>query len=183
MSKKLVIGKTRTNQPVEYSPMFEQAIIAMVKYALEHGEDLDAVLKSITTSGNATIGGNLSVTGSINGEVNPSVKPIYYHPVYLNGSLVTGEIVRILCVILDNSETAYTIPTAIAKIKQIMDLGGIISVDGIVVDTNNKTDSVYMIRKNDTDYKLYHFNYDTRDEIDIDDITWDTCYDGVNKIN
>ena len=97
MAKDLIVGKTRTNQPVSMTQEFFSAIRGVANYAMEHGEDVDASLKSVTTvgganvggalavTGNASVGGNLTVTGSINGETNPSLKPIYYHPVVIWG--------------------------------------------------------------------------------------------------
>lgn len=61
----------------------------------------------------ASVGGDLSVTGnavlpSINGETNPSVKPIYYHPVVIWGkSASTYKSWSISLVALTNFVTAF----------------------------------------------------------------------------
>ena len=65
-------------------------------------EDLGAIF-----SGNVTIGGNLTVTGSINGESNPSVKPIYYHGISLQTADFTTAIINLM--ILNNSNAYFTI--------------------------------------------------------------------------
>ena len=65
-------------------------------------EDLGAIF-----SGNVTIGGNLTVTGSINGEPNPSVKPIYYHGISLQTADYVTAIINLM--ILNNSNAYFTI--------------------------------------------------------------------------
>ena len=59
--------------------------------------------ENIGIGGNMSIDGNLSVTGSINGEENPSVKPLYWHGIrieYLESDVFKGYIT---IVIINNS--------------------------------------------------------------------------------
>ena len=58
--------------------------------------------------GDVSIGGDLVVTGSINGEENPSVKPLYYHPITL---VNTTNMARITCLIFNNDSTEFTLST------------------------------------------------------------------------
>lgn len=160
---------------------------AVDAYLVEHPVDITALegktiapaVVNATTSVSAPSG----AFNTLNGESNPSVKPIYYHPIFLSGATST-KLVRILFVILDNSPTQYNAETAISKVEQLLDAGAIISVDGIVVDSaSNKTSDVYKIEKDEGVYKLFAFNYDNRFEIDLEDVTWSQYQDGVNKIN
>ena len=64
MGKSMVIGKTRTNQPVELDPLVLEMLKTIANYQIEHGSDLDAVFKTLSLSGNASVGGALSVTGN-----------------------------------------------------------------------------------------------------------------------
>ena len=134
-------------------------------------------------SGNITISGNLTVSGSINGESAPSVKPIYYHPIYLYGTDTSGTIIRILLSIFDNNSVAYTLSTIVSKIVSLINAGAILNVDGIIVDTNNKAYNAYMIKNEVSGNLLFWAGESTRGEINLTDITWALCQDGVNKIN
>ena len=76
-------------------------------------EELKRLVKEVVQAGNlsisgdiefendVSIGGDLAVTGSINGEENPSVKPIYWHSldIYKAGKTL------LRAVILNNSNT------------------------------------------------------------------------------
>ena len=69
-------------------------------------KQIKALAQGVTAEileGDVEIGGDLSVTGSINGEENPSVKPIYWHNVHIE-RIVVG-IYPLICdmVILNNS--------------------------------------------------------------------------------
>ena len=58
--------------------------------------------------GDVSITGDLSVTGKINNEANPSVKPIYCHPINFQYSTDGGRIYFISCLIFNNDATPFT---------------------------------------------------------------------------
>ena len=140
--------------------------------------------------GDAFVGGDLSVTGSINGEENPSVKPIYYHPCYLRAD--NGEAggdnreVRISCMILNNDATPFTKDTFIAYIKNLMDNGALINTDGYIQTGANTYGTLVLMRKSGENYGLLFFNDSTgMSSVVLDTYTVHTTefIDGVNKIN
>ena len=137
-----------------------------------------------TFTGDVGVGGDLEVTGSINGEENPSVKPIYYHPCYVYAELNHAVKGRFTFVILDNNSTAYTLTTGIAKIKELMDIGALIQCNGFIIH-DAKYYNVYMMLKSEDHYYVYA-NSDS-DEVtnvlDLDEIGLSYFSDGVNKIN
>ena len=67
--------------------------------------------------------GNLSVSGSINGEENPSVKPIYFHPIRFNisGTIEGGQqsvkVIQGSMTILNNSSEALD---TFAKLREYL---------------------------------------------------------------
>lgn len=117
MAKCQIVGRTRTNQPVEMTDEFFAGVRGVADYAIEHGENLDASFKTLETTGNTSVGGALSVTGNavlpeINGETNPSVKPIYCHPVkILRYGSVEGAIFSLTFLIFNNDDTPFTLAT------------------------------------------------------------------------
>ncbi|MBR3917177.1 MAG: hypothetical protein IKJ59_00370 [Clostridia bacterium] len=91
-------------------------------------EELKRLVKEVVQAGNlsisgdiefendVSIGGDLAVTGSINGEENPSVKPIYWHSldIYKAGKTL------LRAVILNNSNTPIdSIPKLVAWFESI----------------------------------------------------------------
>lgn len=61
---------------------------------------------------NVAIKGDLTVTGAINGEENPSVKPIYYHPISIWSKVNEENPIKALSlslVILGNKSTSFTL--------------------------------------------------------------------------
>ena len=59
-------------------------------------------------AGDVSIGGDLVVTGSINGEENPSVKPLYFHPIrFTISGTSAGQQYRVVAgsiIIINNSD-------------------------------------------------------------------------------
>ena len=146
-------------------------------------QDLGAIF-----TGNISITGNLSVSGSINGEANPSVKPIYYHPIYLSSTSSSNEPAgRIQLTILDNNPSAYNETTILAKIKALCDLGAIINCNGCMrADTGSDYYPVYIIIKVGANYKIFAHSTNNMDiTFDLDDYFTAGVYltDGVNQIN
>ena len=80
---------------------------ADIKGDLAVGGDL-SVGDDASITGDASIGGDLTVTGAINGEQNPSVKPVYYHPVVIWGKSASDfKSWSISLVALTNFVTAF----------------------------------------------------------------------------
>lgn len=79
---------------------------------LEVGGDID-------TTGDVSVGGDLIVTGSINGEENPSVKPIYEHIISIQGEGGNYPHTKITLVLFRNDNTSITKDTIISIIAAI----------------------------------------------------------------
>ena len=61
----------------------------------------------LSVTGDATIGGDVTITGAINGEENPSVKPLYYHGIEMYNS--QGSVAFVInFAIINNSVTPLT---------------------------------------------------------------------------
>ena len=148
----------------------------------------------LAVTGDASVGGDLVVTGSINGEENPSVKPIYCHPISLTRSGANGHM-RLTCLIFNNSATPFTLTTFKDFIDGLVDAIGNcrIMVSGGLQDLENNK---YIISAS------YIAGYTQDDEIEynvagIKDAgayeeiygTWEDVFhdvnlvDAVNKIN
>lgn len=137
--------------------------------------------------GDIAIDGDLSVTGSINGEEDPSVKPVYYHPIYFyHNDETLGLLFVLSCCILDNNPNKYTRTTLVTKLKELMDGGALINVNGCA-RTNSANDwshAIIIVKSSDT-YKIEGYTQNNYGQIlDITDIEEFTeVQDGVNKIN
>lgn len=139
------------------------------------GGDLDV-------TGDASVGGDLSVTGNavlpqINGESNPSVKPLYFHPI-----LVESSNYRFTAIIINNVSTAYTKET----FEQALTTYRLLIVSGGFVKDNNSYSATIVLTRTVNDvitHNLQGYGL-TAGNIDIelgDEVT--TFNDGVNKIN
>ena len=122
---------------------------------------------------------------NINGETSPSVKPIYYHPIYMfirdgnNDNVLIGTLT-----ILDNQSTAYTKTTLATKLKALLDLGAYINFNGGVrADGTDTYKNCIMMLKSGDNYKMMYLTSTSEQSmnIDLDNITF--VNDGVNKIN
>lgn len=149
----MIIGKTRTNQPVE-----DEGKVAGVVEDLVEGGTLD------------------------------NAKPIYYHPIYYACAIGDNYILCIQCTILDNNPTAYTGETFIAKIKDLMDNGALINVNGWYKDSNNVFNDVVVLYKSGSAYRGDVFNPSNLSDFNLDTVIGAegahyVITDGVNKIN
>lgn len=165
----------------------KQQLEEIAKYLVEHSE-LN-FLEDIGFTGDVSIGGDLSVTGSINGEETPSVKPIYYHPIYITQEphADTDDVeTRCTFVIMDNNSTPYTITNCIQKLKELMDLGAYIQINGYFKDSSSVVNNIYMAQKfGEDDYRVYGNNITGRTQTAFENIINErtNISDGVNKIN
>ena len=110
----------------------------------------------VGVDGDFSIDGALSVTGAINGESNPSVKPIYYHPISIASEAGDGSLEsRIQIVILDNNSSSYNLTTLTNKLTELMDAGALINANGYIkVDDNLYP--VYQFLKLSGEYRVYY---------------------------
>lgn len=81
--------------------------------------------------GDVSINGDLTVSGSINGEENPSVKPIYCHPITIN----FGAYSILTMLIFNGDGTPFTKETLIAYLKAETTKGRYM-VNGALYSTN-----------------------------------------------
>ena len=130
--------------------------------------------------GDIHIGGDLSVTGSINGEENPSVKPIYCHPL---GLYVSGTF-RATCLIFDNSSTPFTWDTFKAWIKERGSADQLIKVmaSGCLIDSGDTFVNSY-IASDGTDIYLIASNKDNLSAVKTITNLVVELQDGPNQIN
>lgn len=156
----------------------------IVKYMDGTSQDLGPIF-----SGNVSISGNLSVTGSINGESDPSVKPVYFHPVVVNQEPHAGfDDVETRCnlFILDNSPTPYTMARLISKLVSLMDGGAYILINGYSKDSGGTVNNLYVLQKfSEGVYRFYGNSALGRNAIAMENILNEraTINDGVNKVN
>ena len=115
-----------------------------------------------------------------------NAKPIYFHPCFVrdNGENTWA---RITFIILDNNSTAYTWSTFKAKLKELLDAGAAIQINGVFQEKTTEDHAycqAFILLKIDADYKLYGVTPDgTQYHISLDSITASVFDDGVNKIN
>ena len=161
---------------------FDQAIADYVDaYLVEHPVDITAL------EGQTINPARINVA-NINGESNPSVKPVYCHP--LNITNLTLKF-RIACLIFNNSSTAFTkasfktfiddLYTALNDTVRII-ITGAYEYDSKVTIASvlGKSSSGYFISGSvvsDASTNTWSFDWDT---IFTDQTA---LYDGVNKIN
>ena len=115
-----------------------------------------------------------------------NAKPIYYHPILIDGYYNNANTlpVRVNLVILDNSSTAYTESTGMAKLKELMDLGALINVNGYFSYTENQFAFLDTLYKVGSEYRLSGARATSTIAFDIDvELTITNFVDGVNKIN
>lgn len=62
----------------------------------------------LEVTGDASVGGDLSVTGKINNVTDPSVKPIYCHPIQIERVESDVQTAELTMLIFNNSATAFT---------------------------------------------------------------------------
>lgn len=142
----------------------------------------------VDIDGDLAIDGDFSVTGAINGEENPSVKPIYCHPITIDVEDEASK-THVAMLIFDNSNEEYnTYAKLVAKLNSIFALnanavfpitGAIYYVAGSALHIAQKigksgdTINFYTCRPDGTQGNFNISNY----------IPNATIYDGVNKIN
>ena len=127
------------------------------------------------------------ITTLVQGGTLENAKPIYCHPISLitNVSSGVGEETRLQLLIFNNEPTAYTASTIISYLKDLMDQGAIVMVNGYILD-NGTYCGVYNLQKITTKYYLYYYIPTLgRNSIELDNIVAGSFIinDGINKIN
>ena len=139
-----------------------------------------AISGDLSATGDATVGGDLSVTGKINGEENPSLKPLYLHSCLIRDNS-TGNWARITCLLFTNDATPLTNDTFKALVKDIIDSGNIIQINGAMI-VNTVLYNVYTL--SESSYQVYGVDYlGNQSSRRLDDITFSNFSDNVRKIN
>ena len=125
----------------------EQVSDAVDAYLVEHPVD-------ITALEGQTINPARIDVANINGETNPSVKPLYYHPIY---ALDLDENMNLTCVIINNSATPFTATTFKAFIEDnngfsLCPISGMIKIgDSMIIDVirlANYSSTIYAYGRN-----------------------------------
>lgn len=157
-------------------------------------EDLEGNLAlegDLDVSGDVDVGGDLTVTGSFNGEENPSVKPVYCHPIsiYDVSNEDTSKRFFATCLIFNNSPTAFNGNTFLEFVRSLAQTangrimvsgGGFKSENGAIIfsslffDGSNEQFIFEGYRATVGDYSAASFEEWAESVVLID---------GVNKIN
>ena len=139
----------------------------------------------LSVAGSASIGGSLVVTGSINGEANPSFKPLYFHPI----TIILSGVYYYTMIIINNDPTPFTKTTLIDYIEN---MPGRYLVNGAYYISANTYLSPAYVRYNENENAILVFGVDsagavhgTTNIINFNtQITNATTFeDDVNKIN
>ena len=145
----------------------------------------------LAVTGDASVGGDITITGKINNVSDPSVKPIYCHPITVTGYKDATHSFQICQLIFNNSASAFTYADWINFIKSIP-WAYFMSTGTTISGTHQMTNS-YMSYLDDLE-KLYisgvdvsdgsHQNIDFEEFMESFTLGTDAYFtDGVNKIN
>lgn len=175
-TKYLMIEIVFEEKTDEYSNKYYD--IKTAKYLYNHNEIVE---------GNLTVGGNL-VADEINGETNPSVKPIYWHGLDIYKS---GENSVQAHVLKNDNTPINSIDLLIAWVKSLGVSVVNLSVNGAFV-YNATTYSCYLLRfriseGEITTVGIYYVGTSGYNSIDVDEADFRTYFtnveDAINKIN
>lgn len=136
--------------------------------------------------GDIAIDGDLTVSGSINGEANPSVKPIYCHPINIITDIGEDKSMAISLFIFDNDPTPYTWARFLNWLDSIIALTGVVRVvtTGSIIINNVRYPANYIY--GDSAYR--NIFVDDSVQVEVTKEVFATFNpsvfnDGVNKIN
>ena len=160
---------------------------AVEDYLIENPVDITVLNgKTITpavVNASTSISAPSATLTAINGESNPSLKPIYYHPIYVEYGLET----RFMIAILNNVSSAYSNWSAIyTEMKRLMDLGAQLNVNGFHKDSGAVCQIIRIGKLGSpAAYILDCIKTSTGDRVtyDLDNLVPGYTFDGVNKIN
>ena len=136
--------------------------------------------------------GDLTVSGAINGVSNPSVKPIYCHPIHIVDT--EGEVIkRLTCLIFNNNSTPFTLTSFkdfLDELNTATSGNGRLMCSGAFKDGTNICIVSYILKGQTGLYSISGLNT-VGSTFGIADLSFDvifpsattTLYDGINKIN
>lgn len=184
-----IIGEV-FDQKLESGALDSSISDAVDAYLVEHPVDITALegqtIAPAVINATTSISAPAGTFTSINGESSPSVKPIYYHPIYLAIKNDAEVALEIQLLILNNSSTKFTTSTIIPFLKSLMDDGALINVNGYVkVSSVNRP--AFLLAKGGGGYDVYYYTDSTSTTINLDTLmlTYPNVLmtDGRNKIN
>ena len=151
----------------------------IVHYQNGTTQDLGAIF-----TGNVTITGDLVVTGKINNVPNPSVKPIYFHPIWVRDNV--NNMSQFTMIILDNDPTPYTWARILAFLD-VLPVGSRLNCSGSITYTGTACDIVCLEKRgsNVFMFRVTRLSDNVQLSIVLNDISYTptNVEDGVNKIN
>ena len=157
---------------------------------LDVSGDLD-VGGDAEVTGDASVGGDLVVTGSINNEENPSVKPIYCHPIQIERVEDNIQTAELTMLIFNNSATAFTKTTFLNWLDDLFSTVG--STIRIMASGGWKSSGALMVASYIGKYganNYYLMGIASSGNASIETLTREemeefitSLTDGVNKIN
>lgn len=127
-------------------------------------------------------------TNDVELPVTQSANKIYYHPIYMvDSQAVATDIKFEWCLtILDNQPTAYNSTTIINKLKELLDAGALININGFLKISGTYY-TAYFIYKTGGLYKIWAFSASERNNsVDLTTLLNSSVLsinDGVNAIN
>ena len=151
----------------------------IVNYNDGTSADLGAIF-----SGNISISGDLTVTGKINNVANPSVKPIYFHPIWVRSN--TPAVAQFTLAILDNDDTPYTWARMLSFLDNLI-VGSRLNCSGIITYSSQVYNVICLekIGANDFFFRVVNVSNGTPTTLNVAGISFvpSDVEDGVNKIN
>lgn len=179
------------NVVYEYTDYVGYTIKSAKLNAYETLADGDATFTGdVGVGGDLEVGGDLSVTGKINNESDPSVKPIYCHPVYIQFNREFDDgIFALTMLIFNNSASAFTKTTFVAWLNtlftanadaKVLTSGFFKTFPACCLKNKNSSEGCQLlVAKDNTELQSFNINY-ANDIVENDDCIFE---DGVNKIN
>ena len=177
---------------------FDEAIAdAVDDYLVEHPVDITALNGQTITPAVVNASTSMSApSGSfttLNGEASPSVKPLYYHPIFLDGTLKAGtgysaQRFFFSCTIINNSSTAFNTSTIMSELQSYNFLT---PVSTTAIKLSDDSDFYPVSVEKHSDGKYYLLGIDSNGNAHTKgtnpvEFVWDPlsyCSDTVNKIN
>lgn len=108
-------------------------------------------------------------------------RKLYYHPIFMDGTL-NSKAYRLTLAILDNNGTAYNATTGNQKIISLLDSGALIQCNGLVIDENDVVNTPYLLYKESGSYYILAHTETSAALFNYFAIVINNFTDGVNEI-